>query len=400
MPGTARPATVLHVKRRVPGPHRRWWLVLPVVLVVGGGAGGAWLLTRDASEAATPATMTVSTQTVQQTVTASGTVEPARSADLDFTVSGTVTGVYVAAGDKVTKGEVLARVDATSLLAARSAASASLEAAAEQLDQDQDDDASDTQLAADQTAVVAAQATLDEAREAVDAAALRATISGTVASVELEAGDVVGEGSGSSEGAGTSSSDATTTSTSAFSLVSTRQFVVSATVSSADVASVKQGLQAQVTATGSTAMVYGTVQDVGLVAETSSAGAAVFPVTIAVTGDQEDLYAGTTAEASIIVSQREGVLTVPSRALQSDGDTTYVEKVVDGETVRTTVEIGEAFGMTTEVTSGLAEGDVVQIPGFTAPAGGGNGENGDNPEFPGGGQLPGGGQPPAGGFAP
>jgi macrolide-specific efflux system membrane fusion protein len=120
-------------------------------------------------------------------------------------------------------------------------------------------------------------------------------------------------------------------------------------------------------------------------------------VTIAVTGKQKDLYAGTSAEASIIVSQREGVLSIASRALQTDGDTTYVDQVVDGKTVHTTVEIGEAFGMTTEVLSGLTEGDVVELPGFTTPTGGGGTEGGGNQEFPGGGQLPGGGQFPAGG---
>jgi macrolide-specific efflux system membrane fusion protein len=362
--------------------------VVPAVLVVGGGATGAWLLTHDPSAASTPMTATVSTQTVQQTVAASGTVEPARSADLDFAVQGTVTGVYVEAGDKVTKGEILARIGTASLVAARDAAEASLDAAEEQLDQDEDDDASDTQLAADQTAVVAAQAGLDEAQQALDDAALRATISGTVASVDLEVGDVVGSGNTSADASDTGDTS------SQVSIVSTRQFVVSATVASADVTSVKKGLQAQVTPTGATETVYGTVQEVGLVAETSSSGAAVFPVTIAITGAQKHLYAGTSADASIIVSQRDGVLVVPSRALQSDGDTTYVEKVVDGENVKTTVEIGETFGATTEVLSGLAEGDVVEIPGFTAPSGGGNEERGEFPggQFPGGG--PGGGQFP------
>jgi RND family efflux transporter MFP subunit len=361
------------------GRRRRWWLVVPVVLVVGGGASGAWLMTRDPSAASTPITATVSTQTVQQIVSASGTVEPARSADLDFAVQGTVTDVDVEPGDKVHKGQLLARVDDTSLVAARNAASASLDAAEEQLDQDEDDDASDTQLAADQTAVVAARSSLDQAQLDLDDAGLTATISGTVSSVDLEVGDVVGSNASAAD------ADATSQVT----IVSTRQFVVSATVASADVRSVKKGLQAQITPTGATDTVYGTVRDVGLVAETSSSGAAVFPVTIAVTGAQKDLYAGTSADASIIISQRDGVLVVPSRALQSDGDTTYVEKVVGETTVKTTVVTGEASGATTEVVSGLAEGDVVEIPAFSAPSGGGG--TGERGEFPGGGQFPGGG---------
>jgi RND family efflux transporter MFP subunit len=359
------------VSKRLGGRRRRWWLVVPVVLVVGGGATGAWLLTRDPSAASTPATATVSTQTVQQTVAASGTVEPARSADLDFEVAGTVTGVYVKAGDKVRKNQVLARVGGSALTAARDAASASLDAAEEQLDEDEDDDASDTQLAADGTAVVAARAGLEEAQQDLDDATLRATVSGTVASVDLEVGDVV---SGSSPSGSDDSSD----SSSQVSIVSTRDFVVSATVSSADVESVTKGLQAQITPTGATQTVYGTVREVGVVAQTSSSGAAVFPVTIEVTGRHSDLYAGTSADASIIVSQRDGVLVVPSRALQTDGETTYVDKVVGEKTVRTDVQIGQAYGASTEVVSGLADGDVVQLPGLTLP-GGGNGGDGEPP---------------------
>jgi macrolide-specific efflux system membrane fusion protein len=375
------------------GRRRRWWLVVAVVLVVGGGATGAWLLTRDPSAASTPLTATVSTQTVQQTVTASGTVEPARSADLDFAVQGTVTGVYVKAGDHVQKGQVLAQVGTSSLTAARNAASASLDAAEEQLDQDEDDDASDIQLAADETAVVAARAGLEEAQQDLDDAALRATISGTVASVDLEVGDVVG---GSASSASDDSSDSSDSS-SQVSIVSTRDFVVSATVSSADVASVKKGLQARITPAGASQTVFGTVQEVGVVAQTSSSGAAVFPVTIEVTGRHSDLYAGTSADASIIVSQRDGVLVVPSRALQTDGDTTYVEKVVGDGTVKTTVTIGQTYGANTEVVSGLADGDVVQLPGFTLPQGGGTG---DNEELPGGEKPPDGGQVPGGVLVP
>ena len=151
--------------------------------------------------------------------------------------------------------------------------------------------------------------------------------------------------------------------------------------------------------------VYGTVSAVGLVAETDSSGAAAFPVTIEVTGERDDLYAGTSADIAVIVSQRADVLTVDSRALQTDGGTTYVEKVTDsatGATERVTVETGETSGMVTAVTSGLAEGDVVQVPGFAGP--GGSGGDQDMQEFQqqmqermqNGGGFPGGGQ--GGGF--
>jgi macrolide-specific efflux system membrane fusion protein len=66
--------------------RRRAWLVVPVVLVVA-ACSGAWLMTRDSSAAVQPTTATVSSSTMKETVAASGTVEPARSADLDFSAT-------------------------------------------------------------------------------------------------------------------------------------------------------------------------------------------------------------------------------------------------------------------------------------------------------------------------
>ncbi len=369
------------------------------MLVVAAAAAG-WLLTRGTQSAvATTTTATVSTETVRDTVTVSGTIEPAATADLDFAVSGTVTRVLVEAGDTVKVGDALARVDDTALVATRRAALATLEAAVAQRDEDEDDGADDTRLAADQTAVLAARSALTAARDDVDAATLRATIRGTVTAVGLEKGDVTGSSAGASGASGGSSATggtATETGASAFSIVSTGRFVLDATVAAADADQVSDGLQAEITVTGVADTVYGTVSEVGRVAETSSSGAAVFAVSVDVTGTRDDLYAGTTADATVIVQQLPDVLTVSTAALQSDGETTYVEKVGDSGTERTHVEIGDTYGATTQVVSGLAEGDVVEVPGFTRGPGatgtGGGGDGTDNqqrPQFDG--TFPGGG---------
>ncbi|WGL53774.1 HlyD family efflux transporter periplasmic adaptor subunit [Nocardioides sp. BP30] len=412
------------MKRRLRRPGKRGWLaVLVAALVVAGGVG-MWLTTRDDGTAATQAlTATASSGTVKQSVSASGTVEPAKTADLDFGVSGTVTKVYVAAGDTVRKGQAIAKVDSAALVAARTAAQASYDAAVTQHSVDIDDDASDVQLAADQTAVLSAKSDLESAEQDVADAVLRSTINGTVSAIDLAVGDVVsGSGSsgssasGSSGGSGSSGSSlsnaaSTSTSSSAVTITSTNRYVVDATVSADEATQVKKGMQATITVTGSTASIYGTVASVGLVAQTSDSGAAVFPVTIDVTGAQKDLYAGTSATASITVKQVENVLTVSSRAIQSSGSSTYVMKMVNGKAVKTPVKIGTVYGATTQIVSGLAAGDTVQIPGVTLPSGagtgttrrgtttgggltGGGGFSGGSGGFPGGGTggFPGGGQ--------
>ncbi|WP_406022931.1 efflux RND transporter periplasmic adaptor subunit [Nocardioides sp. NBC_00850] len=403
------------------GRTARILLAAGVAAVVVGGGAGAWALTREDTAQAQAMQVQATSGTVKETVSAGGTVEAAETADLSFEVSGTVTKIYVAEGDTVKKGDPLARVDDTTLVAARTAAESALTAAQEQLDTDDSSGASDVQIASDEAAVAAAEADLDSARQAVDDAVLRATIGGTVTAFDIAVGDVVGSSSGSSgtssggsgssmgEDSGGASTDSSTdsTSTGTVSIVSAGDHVVEATVSADDAASLKKGLQATVTVNGVDEEVFGTVATVGKVAETSSSGAAVFPVSITVTGERDDLYPGTSATAEITVKQREDVLTVTSAAITTDGDQAYVQKVVDGKTVKTKVTIGEVYGATTEITDGLAEGDTVEIEAFTRPGGsrsgsqeggqeggfGGFGGEGETGQLPGGGQFPGGGMP-------
>jgi multidrug efflux pump subunit AcrA (membrane-fusion protein) len=380
---------------------RRGVASVVVVLLVAMGVG-AWLLTRPpGAQAAQTVTATVNTGTYQQTVSATGTLEPTRQADLDFAVSGRVTSVLIGAGDKVQKGDRLATLDTSSLDAALTSAQAQLDAAQAQYDDDVDADASSTQLAADTAAVAAAESGLSQAKDDLASATLRATMSGTVASVDLTVGDQVSGSSSSSGGSDGStgadnsdpsaSSDTGSATTSQVVLVSPRHFKVEADVAADDVTSVKKGMQAQLTPSGASEPVYGTVTAVGLVAEASSSGAATFPVTVVVTGAQPKLYAGTSATVSIITKQVTGVLAVPAVALHTSGSTTYVEKLVGGKQVRTTVKVGDTYGSNTEVTSGLKSGDKVVLVTLKLPTGNGNNRgNNRGGNFPGGG----GGGPP------
>jgi multidrug efflux pump subunit AcrA (membrane-fusion protein) len=86
------------------------------------------------SSAASRRTATVSKGVVQSTVSGNGTLEPAEQAELSFGASGEVTNVYVKAGDEVKKGEVLARIDASSARASSASARAELYEAEEALE--------------------------------------------------------------------------------------------------------------------------------------------------------------------------------------------------------------------------------------------------------------------------
>jgi multidrug efflux pump subunit AcrA (membrane-fusion protein) len=387
--------------------RRHWVLGLVAAVVVVGGVG-AWLTLRPDAATTTTITATAASGTFRTTVTADGTITPSRTSDLTFPSGGTVSTVLATEGEKVTKGEVLARMDASALTARRDAASATLDAAQTQLDDDVDADASDTQLASDRASVASAASDLSTAQDDVDGATLKAPFTGTVSAVGLAVGDSTGSSTSGGGGTTTSAASTTTTtaasgSTSAITVISTSSYVVDASVGSSDLAQLKKGLQVEITPTGSTAVVYGVVETVGVIAQSSgtgtgtgSTGAATFPVTIRITGSTKGLYAGSSASVSIIVKQVENVLTVPTQAVTTKSGKTYVSVVKNGKVTRTAITIGQTYGAQTEVTEGLSAGDTVQLAGFTAPGGTNRARTGTGNRpggFPQGGA---GGAPPAG----
>ncbi|RJS45541.1 efflux RND transporter periplasmic adaptor subunit [Nocardioides cavernaquae] len=355
-------------------PRRRLILAAAAVLL----AGCIWFLwPSDARTASTTVTAEATSSTIKDTVTGSGTLEAARSEDLSFASSGTVTAVNVKTGDRVKKGDVLARIDTASLQAALTSAQAQLDSAETTAANDGSETAS--RRAANTAAVASARAGVAEAQDALDAATLKAPFTAMVATVDIAVGDQVSASSGAPTG-----SAGSTGTTAAITVMTPRSFVVTADVSADDVARLTTTMQAEVTPAGATDPLYGTVTAVGKVAEVSDSGTATFPVTVTLTGKQDDLYAGTSVDVAITVSSRDDVLTVPTAAVTTEGDATYVQKVSDGSTTKTEVEIGETYGPTTEIVSGLAAGDTVSYTRETRMPGGGTG----GVTFPGGGELP------------
>lgn len=364
---------------------RRWWVITLVVGVAVVAGGWTWM-NRDDDPAAQRITATVARGTYKSTVSATGTITPRREKDLTFTSSGTVTRVAVSVGDKVRKGDLLATIDTTSLRAQLDAAEAQVTAAQAQVDED--GDASSSQQAANAASLASAESDLDAARDALEAATMRAPFSGTVSAVGFEVGDQAG---GSTTPTATGSD-----STPAITVISPRSLLVEANVSAADVSQLEKGMQVEVTPTGGGDVAYGTVAEVGVIATAGDSGAAQFPVTVSVTGRPKGLYAGSTASLAITVKQATDVLAVNSQALHTDGSETFVY-VIDGSKRRKqVVTVGETYGMQTEVRSGLEEGDVVEVVSFTAPRGSDDGSSNDV-KLPQGGF---GGNGPAGGDGP
>ena len=122
-----------------------------------------------------------------------------------------------------------------------------------------------------------------------------------------------------------------------------------------------KGLQAEITPTGATQAIFGTVSSVGLVAESSTSGSSTFPVVIDVTGKVSGVYAGSSADVSIIVKQLQNVLTVPTAAISNSNGKTSVTVVKSGKQHATAVTLGVVYGPQTQITKGLSAGEQVLV---------------------------------------
>lgn len=136
------PALQLRKTRSLPGGWHNWALGLLCLVVVaiaitsiGSSSSGA------SSE---PRTAEVGRGVVQSTVSGNGSLEAAEQAELNFGASGEVTGIHVEAGVKVSKNEVLARVDSSSARASLASAEAQLSEAEEMLESAEEVEVSST----------------------------------------------------------------------------------------------------------------------------------------------------------------------------------------------------------------------------------------------------------------
>jgi macrolide-specific efflux system membrane fusion protein len=405
----------------------RWPIIGAAVVIVAAAIALPLWLTSGSSTAGglsiTTVTVPVTTGTIQQTVTSSGTIEPASQANLNFAVSGVVTGVNVKAGQTVTAGQVLATVDTTALNEDLNAAQAQLTSAQDKLASDEDSSASTSQIDSDESSVTSAESSLSTAQTNLNDASLTSTIAGTVASVDLTVGQqVTGTGSGSTgstgssgatgatgasgaTGSSTPSSSSSSTGTASTSgqivVIGTDSYIVNTTVDDTQIGQISDGDQVDVSLSGSTSSTggtaaaggafgaaaatggsstaasasstaYGTVGSISLIGSQSS-DVTTFPVVVDVTGNPSGLYAGATADVSIIVKQLSDVTEVPTNAISyTSGGQATVTEVANGNHVVTNVTVGEAENGETQILSGVKSGDKVleREVSFKAPGGG------------------------------
>ncbi|MFJ2030843.1 efflux RND transporter periplasmic adaptor subunit [Streptosporangium sp. NPDC087985] len=354
-----------------------------------GGAGIAYSSLGGGVSSAGVAARTVSAtrSTVVASVSASGAVASAQARSLGFGSSGTVKKIYVKVGDKVTKGQVLARLDDRS-------ARESLDAAAAALDSADDD----TSTAAAYAQYVNARNTYRAAQRTVAGTVIKAPFAGTITAVN----GTVGGSSGSSAappsgGSGDSSARANGSadkgSAGFIELADTKKLQLVGDFSESDVTRLKVGQPASIrfdALTGVTAT--GKVTQIQPTAATSN-NVVQYPVTISFTKTPKEVRLGQTATVEVVIDQAENVLAVPSTVVSTAGGRSTVTVLRDGQQVPVQVEVGIRGDALTEITSGIGERDLIVRPATT-----GNPQQGGGfPGFGGGGGGGGGGPVRVGG---
>jgi HlyD family secretion protein len=263
-------------------------------------------------------------------------------------------------------------------------------------------------LAAAQATVASAQAAADSAQRTVDDTVLTAPVDGTVSAISNQVGEFVGGGggggsssssasiAGSSAGTtGTGGGGGSTTSSSTGSsssgsgglitLTGLDQLQVKAGFSETDAAKLQIGQPATITLDA--------LPDKNLAAHvaaidtTSSvvSNVVTYPVTFTLDRSAEGAKPGMTASTSVVTGQRDGVLHIPSAAIRGQGRTGTVMVMNGQQQTPVPVLTGLKGDDSTEITSGLQEGQrVVVSSGTTAASGATTG-------FRGGGGIGGGG---------
>lgn len=329
----------------------------------------------------------VGLKTLQNSVTATGTIEAVTSVTVGTQVSGIVNKLYVDYNSQVKKGQVIAELDKTNLLSELNTAKANLASAQSSLNYqaanmeryktlykkglvsaDEYENALLTYRQAKEQ-VASSKENVQRAQTNLGYATITSPIDGTVISKSVEEGQTVAASFNTPE-LFTIAKDLT-------------NMQVVANVDEADIGGVKEGDRVTFTVDAYPDDTFeGTVKQVRLEATTTN-NVVTYEVVISAPNADLKLKPGLTANVTIYTQERSGVLAVANKALRFTPTKETVGKdmkIVDckgknkvwtlnGNTLTAhPVTIGQSDGINTEITKGLKQGDkivteiVVNVP--------------------------------------
>jgi macrolide-specific efflux system membrane fusion protein len=361
---------------------RRFVMATLVVALLGGGGVAAKTFFGNAGEAPL-ATVTVTKGDVEKTVTSLGKLKPKDYVDVGTQVSGQLRKVLVKIGDRVSKGDLIAEIDATVYETRVRTDKANLDNLRAQLVQLQAEANLAKQLATrnedllkeraiSQETVESNQSALKVAHAKVAATeaqirASQATLDGDVASLGYTkiyapmSGTVVSQTSLQGQ-----TVNAAQQAPVIVRVANLETMTVWAQVAEADVVKVKAGAPAYFTTLGNTMQRWkGTVRQVMPTPETVN-DVVLYNVLVDVDNRDQALMTDMTVQVFFVLDEARDALVVPLNALQpakGKDPTLYEARVATVEgIVPRTVKVGVSSRTTAAVVSGLAVGEKVVVP--------------------------------------
>ena len=348
------------------------WIIVAAMLVV---AIGSWIFSGGKKNKEIQfETEKIARANLQNSVTATGTIEPVTSVTVGTQVSGIVSKLYVDYNSKVTKGQVIAELDRTNLTSELNTAKANLASAQSSLNYEKAnhqryetlykkglvsaDEYENARLSFEKAVqqVKTAQESVKKAETNLNYATITSPIDGVVLSKAVEEGQTVAASFSTPE-----------LFTIAQDLTNMR---VIANVDEADIGDVKEGERVSFTVDAFPNDVFeGQVTQVRQEATTTN-NVVTYEVVISAPNEQLKLKPGLTANVTIYTAEKQGVLSVSTKALRftPTPETVGKMKIADckgknklwtkqGNTLQAhSVQLGMSDGIHTEILSGLAEG--------------------------------------------
>lgn len=302
---------------------RKIWLVILGIAVVAVAIMMIVNAGKSANKELVIRTHVVNEYTVENTVTATGTIEPVETVEVGTQVSGKVEKIYVDFNDEVKKGQLMAELDKQTLNQSLSRAKASLTSAESQLNYAKLTYERTKQLYESNAATLAAyqeaqnsytqaqmskknaQAAYDQARVDLGYAEIYSPIDGIVLDRAVEVGQTVAA-SFSTPTLFTLANDLT-------------KMQVEADVDEADIGQVKTGQRVTFTVDAYMNDVFeGTVNQIRMKPTTTS-NVVTYTVIIEAPNPDQKLFPGMTASVTIVTEEQTG-LAVPAEALNFTPD--------------------------------------------------------------------------------
>jgi RND family efflux transporter MFP subunit len=338
------------------------------------------------------------------TVSASGQVSSANNTPVVTQVTGTITKIFVKNGDQVKSGSPIATIqlDQTSMqkyiqqLSTYQSAKNSLVSAqatksslkndmiiAQQnfiknaLDKGKDHDsptyqelsslksAAEAKYNNQDNVITQVQTSLTNAAMSLQQVSptINAPISGTITGLAYQEGSVIpAQAISSTSSNQVTSQNIATITTSAFP-------IVSVSLSEIDVPKIQVGYKATVIFDAFPDKTFtGKVFSINTTGSVSS-GVTSYPTTITIDTENTNIYSNMSATANIITDSKDNVLFVPSSAVQNQNGETVVRELKNGQIQYIPVTTGISSDTSTEIVSGVNEGDEVVTAVVTASTG-------------------------------